>query len=177
MSDETRTGEAIALARQLFLRDDNRYGCAEAAVVALQRTYALPDAQDSSAAMVLNGGIAYSGNMCGAISGAALAVGKLAAARIEDHSEAKRTARKIMQRVMAEFDTEFGSHNCSGLIEYDLSTESGHDAFIESGVWRDTCARQIEFSVGRLAGLADIGVWNETVASLVGSSSENGNEH
>ena len=132
--------------------------------MALQELYGLPNAGDSSAAMVLNGGVAYRGGMCGAITGAALAVGKLAAERIADHREAKRTARRIIQQVMAEFEDEFGSHDCSDLIDYDLTTQ--HDDFINSGVWRNTCMKQIEFSVARLHALADEEVWSEVVAAL-----------
>jgi C_GCAxxG_C_C family probable redox protein len=132
----------------------------------LQKLYGLSDAEDSSAAMVLNGGVAYSGGVCGAISGAAMAVGRLAEQRIGDHKVAKRTARRIIQKVMAEFDSNFGSHNCSGLIEYDISTQEGHDEFIESGVWRTSCMSQLEFSVGRLAKLADPEEWDRVVAAL-----------
>jgi C_GCAxxG_C_C family probable redox protein len=166
VAEPEKTSQPIELTRSLFLRDDNHYGCAESSLVALQTLYGLPDADNSSSAMVLNGGVAYSGGICGAISGAAMAVGRLAARRIGDHKEAKRTARKIIQRVMAEFDAEFGSHNCSELIEYDISAQQGHDEFIESGVWRDTCMKQLEFSVGRLAGLADPEIWDEEIASL-----------
>lgn len=158
------TDTAIEVARGLFLRDDNNYGCAESAMVALQELYGLADAEDSSAAMVLNGGVAYSGGVCGAITGAALAVGKLAGERIADHREAKRTARRLIQLVMAEFEGEFGSHDCSDLIDYDLTTQ--HDDFIESGVWRNSCMKQIEFSVARLHALADEDVWSEVVLAL-----------
>ena len=70
--------DLIERTRALFLRDDNTYGCAEVALVALQEHWSLPDAADSSAAMALNGGVAYSGATCGAITGAAMAVGRLA---------------------------------------------------------------------------------------------------
>lgn len=168
MSDASPSPSAtpVELARSLFLRDDNFYGCSEATLVALQQLYDLPDAADSSPAMVLNGGVAYSGGVCGAISGASMAVGRLAAARIPDHQQAKRTARKLMQRLIAEFVAEFGSGNCAQLIEYDISTAAGHDEFIGSGVWRRTCMRQIEFSVSRLADLADESAWAMAVAAL-----------
>ncbi len=166
MTEPSATNQPLEIARALFLRDDNYYGCAETSLVALQTIYELPESADSSAAMVLNGGVAYSGGICGAISGAAMAVGRLAEGRIADHQEAKRTARKIIQQVMVEFDAEFGSHNCSDLLEYDISTQEGHDQFIESGVWRDTCMKQLEFSVGRLAALADPATWDKVVSSL-----------
>ena len=162
--DSPETGTAIELARSLFLRDDNSYGCAESALVALQELYGFADAADSSAAMALNGGIAYSGGICGAISGAALAVGRLAGRRIADHREAKRVARGLVQQVMADFVAEFGSNQCSELIDYDLMKE--HDEFIASGVWRDGCMKQIEFSVARLHQLADPTVWDEMVGAL-----------
>lgn len=165
-ADRPGTEAAIDLSRSLFLRDDNNYGCAESALVALQELYGLPDATDSSAAMALNGGVAYSGGVCGAISGAAMAVGRLAGERIDDHREAKSTARRIIKQVMAEFKEEFGSQNCGDLIDYQISIPSQHDAFIESGVWRDACMKQIEFSVGRLHSLAHPAVWDEVVEGL-----------
>jgi C_GCAxxG_C_C family probable redox protein len=162
------SGEAIELARNLFLRDDNYYGCAEATLVALQELYELPDAADSSAAVVLNGGVAYSGGICGAISGAAMAVGRLAEERIPDHQQAKRTARRLIQSLMTDFEAEFDGRDCSQLIDYEISIPAQHDAFIESGVWRETCMRQIEFSVARLWTLTDPDAWDEAVRALDG---------
>lgn len=165
MSDDV-TASAAQVARQTFLRDDNYYGCAESALVALQTIFDLPDAADSSAAMALNGGIAYSGGMCGAITGVAMAVGKLAELRIDDHKEAKRTARRLTQQLITEFEAEFNSSDCRDLIDYEISIPAEHDAFIASNVWRATCMRQIEFSVERLAPLADAAIWDNRIAAL-----------
>ena len=41
----------------------------------LKAAYGLDDPMDPAAAVALNGGVAYSGGLCGAITGAALAVG------------------------------------------------------------------------------------------------------
>jgi len=54
--------------RELFLEDEGLHGCAETSLVALQEHYGLPNAGDSSPALVLNGGIAYSGSTCGALT-------------------------------------------------------------------------------------------------------------
>lgn len=168
----TSSDKASALARGLFLRDDNYYGCAEATLVALQQLYGLPDAADSSAATALNGGVAYSGGICGAISGAAMAIGRLAEERTSDHHEAKRSARRLIQALITEFELEFEGRNCSQLIDYEISVPAEHDAFIESGVWRDTCMKQIEFSVTRLSVLADIDAWNEALRKLAAADSD-----
>ena len=138
-------------ARDLFLREENTYGCAEVSLITLQEHLAGGDAVDSSPAMALNGGVAYSGATCGAITGTALAVGRLAGSRVADHREAKRVARTVVQRLMEEFSAEFGATNCRDLTGFDLLAD--HDAFIDSGVWRDGCMRQIEFAVDRAATL------------------------
>jgi C_GCAxxG_C_C family probable redox protein len=164
--EERAPDAAVESVRELFIRDDNHFGCAETALVALQRRYGFENAGDSSSAMALNGGVAYSGGICGAISGAALAVGRIADERIDDHNEAKRLARRLIQLLLTEFEAEFGGRNCSELLEYDISVPAQHDAFIESGVWRDTCLKQIEFSTTWLWELAEPYVWTKTVRTL-----------
>jgi len=144
-------------ARELFLDDANVHGCAETAFVVLKEAFGLPDAADPAAAMALNGGVAYSGATCGAITGAALAIGQLAASRTPDHAEAKRVARMVSADLLDAFEAEFGSSSCRELTGVDLRTEEGHRAFIESGAWRDGCMRQVEMAVTRLAPLADEG--------------------
>ena len=167
MNKEQDAGsEVVEIARSAFLRADNHYGCAETTLVALQTVFGLPDPEDSSAAMALNGGIAYSGGMCGAISGAAMAVGKLAEVRLGDHREAKRVARLLTRQLILEFEAEFSASNCRDLIDYEISIPTEHDAFIASNVWRTICMRQIEFSVAKLALLADEHVWQERLTAL-----------
>lgn len=151
-------------AREYFLRDDNYYGCAESAFLALKDAYELGPAGNSSPAMVLNGGVAYSGGICGAISGAALAVGMLAEQRLGDHFQAKRIAREIMLQAMDDFAREYDSVNCRELIKMDLRAPGGHVRFIESGIWRTRCMTQIEFALRALAPFADQEAWERRVA-------------
>lgn len=151
-------------ARELFLRDDNVYGCAETTLVALQEHFGLPDPGDSSAAMALNGGIAYSGGPCGAITGAALALGRLAGERVADHNEAKRVARRLTRELMVAFEEEFGSSSCRELTGYDLLED--HDAFLAGDVWRTSCMRQIVSAVERAARFADPEVWEAEAEPL-----------
>lgn len=158
--------EAIAKARSYFLRADNLYGCAETTYMVLAEGFDLPGASDSSLAMALNGGVAWWGGACGAITGAALAVGQLAGHRIADHKEAKRTARRIISQYMGEFQREWGAVDCRTLVGCDIRTEEGHRAFIEGGIWRDVCMRQIAFAVRKLLPLADEGKWAEVVRQV-----------
>lgn len=158
--------EAVARVRGLFLDERNLYGCAETTFVVLKEAYGLPESGDSSAAMALNGGVAYSGGICGAISGAAMAVGLLAERRIADHQVAKRAARRIVAGLMDDFEREHGALSCRELLGMDLRTDEQHAAFIASGIWRDRCLRQVEFSVTRLAPLADDAAWDAVLREL-----------
>jgi len=158
--------EAIEKARAYFLTEENIYGCAETTFMVLKDAYGLPDPGDSSAAMALNGGIAYFGGVCGAITGAAMAVGILAERRISDHKEAKRTARRIIMRYMDQFEEEYQTVNCRDLIGLDIRDEHGHHKFIEEGIWRTTCMDQIEFAVKQLFALGDETVWNQAVQEV-----------
>jgi C_GCAxxG_C_C family probable redox protein len=166
---ESRTmadSEAVQKARDRFLDDRHLFGCAEATLIALKEAYGLPEPGDSSAAMALNGGIAYSGGMCGAISGAAIALGLLAAQRIEGHGLAKRTARRLTARLMADFEERHGAVDCRDLIGVDLRTEEQHQAFLDSGIWRERCMRQIEFVVEALEPLAGAPAWEAAVGEV-----------
>lgn len=153
--------EAIERARAYFLREDNLYGCAETTLIVLQEAYGLPDAADSSPAMALNGGVAWRGGICGAISGAAMALGRLAARRIADHKEAKRAARCISASLMDDFSREVGKLDCRDLTGLDISTVEGHTIFIESKVWHGVCMAQIEFALRRLVPLQNERAWQE----------------
>ena len=150
---------ALARARELFLRDDNLYGCAETTCVVLLEAFGLGGEQDAALCMALNGGVAWRGWVCGAISGAAIALGRLAASRISDHKEAKRVSRALINHFIDEFHAAFGCTNCRDLIGLDIRDPAQHARFIEGGIWREVCMRQIEFAVRRLALLANADEW------------------
>jgi C_GCAxxG_C_C family probable redox protein len=151
--------EAAALARTLFLDESHPYGCAETTFMVLKEAFGLPDPTDPSAAMALNGGVAYSGGVCGAISGASLAVGLLAARSYKDHARAKNAAREVIARLMDDFGTQYGAVDCRVLVGRDIRTPAQHRAFIDSGTWRVTCMSQIDFVVRALASLPAGTAW------------------
>lgn len=156
--------DPIARARDLCLDEETAFGCAEGTYAALQEHFELADTNDSTEAMALNGGIAYSGGTCGALTGAALALGRLAGVRLSDRPEAKRTARRLLQKLMADFASEHGSTQCRDLTGFDLASD--HDAFLASGFWETGCQAQIEFVIGRMAPLTDRQAWDAALVEL-----------
>jgi C_GCAxxG_C_C family probable redox protein len=157
---------AVAEVRARFLAAGQPYGCAEAALLALEQRFGLDDPTDGAAAMALNGGVAYSGGTCGAITGAALALGRLAHGRIGDRTRAKRVARELTAALIDEFRAEFEATDCRTLIGVDLRAPGAHAAFIAGGAWRVTCLRRLEVTVERLAILAEPAAWDAAVAAV-----------
>jgi C_GCAxxG_C_C family probable redox protein len=151
--------------RARFLAPGNRYGCAESVLLTLEEAFGL-DGDDGAAAMALNGGIAYSGATCGAITGAAVALGRLAASRIPDRARAKRVARELTAATLDAFEARFGASDCRTLTGIDLRAPGGHDAFIAAGTWRTSCLQGLQLVVERLAPLGDERVWSEAVAAI-----------
>jgi hypothetical protein len=93
----------------------------------------------------------------------------LAAHRIDDHREAKRVARLLTAELLKQFEDEFGSSRCRELTGADLSTEAGHQAFLDSGAWRDGCLRQLESVVAAIAPLAREDEWAASLARIAPS--------
>ncbi len=158
--------DAVAMARRLFLESDNEYGCAETTFLVLTTAFGLEDVSDPSTAMALNGGVAYWGGICGAVSGAALAVGLLAGRRMGEHRAAKRVARGLIDDLMGDFRSTYGAVDCRDLIGLDLRAPGAHDAFLAAGTWRDRCMAQIEFTLVRVAPLAEDAAWDRAVARI-----------
>ncbi len=163
---------AVARARALFLDRRNIHGCAETTYLVLCEGLGVGDPADSSPAMALNGGIAYSGGMCGAISGAAIALGLLAGRRIRDHRTAKRVARELTADLMDGFRDEHGAVDCRDLIGIDLRAPGAHRAFIRSGAWQDRCMRQVEFAIRAVLPLADDAAWDAAVRGILGTEDD-----
>ena len=151
--------QAAARARRLFLDEWHVYGCAETTLMVLKEAFELPEPADASPAMALNGGVAYSGGVCGAITGAAVAVGMLAERRLGDHALAKRTARPVVARLIEEFERRFGAADCRTLLGREIRTPEQHRAFLNSGVWCSACMGQVSFAVRSLSGLASDPMW------------------
>jgi C_GCAxxG_C_C family probable redox protein len=77
------------------------------------------------------GGIAGTGETCGAVTGAALALS------LRDYQAAvsagPAASRRALQDFTAGFAAEFGALRCRDLTGFDFTTPEGHDAFVQAG--------------------------------------------
>jgi C_GCAxxG_C_C family probable redox protein len=103
-------------------------------------------------ARYLGGGVAGMGETCGAITGAALAMGlRDSLLGTEDPELRARTAERLKELVR-EFTLKFGARRCADLTGYDVSTPEGHKAFVESDAHK-RCADYVGWMCDRIAPL------------------------
>jgi len=72
-------------------------------------------------------GIARTSSQCGAVSGAILAINLLSGRSSPE--ESIEDNYRLIQELMAAFESRFGATNCRQLIQVDLATEAGQAEF------------------------------------------------
>jgi C_GCAxxG_C_C family probable redox protein len=77
------------------------------------------------------GGISHTCGLCGAVSGAIMAIGLFTGRSNSKDSSKKNYA--AVQRLMGEFEGKFSSTNCKELIGCDLGTKKGYEDFKAKG--------------------------------------------
>jgi C_GCAxxG_C_C family probable redox protein len=105
-------------------------------------------------ARYLGGGVAGMGETCGAITGAALAMGlRDSLLQGEDPDLRPRTTDRLRELVR-EFTLEFGARRCADLTGFDISTPEGHAAFVESDAHK-RCEDYVGWMCDQLAPLLE----------------------
>jgi len=92
-------------------------------------------------------GMGYTGQTCGAVTGAYMLIGlKYGKYKPDDNEARDRTYAKI-QEFARRFKAEFGSVNCTELIGYDLTNKEEYKKAQEAEAFRHTCCRLVKKSV------------------------------
>ncbi len=124
----------------------NHLNCAQAVLTsALLATQANPAM--ANAANYFGGGMVRMGQTCGALTGAAIALG------LRDFSAPadtpKNTGFDPMQQLMRDFEEQFGAVTCKGLLGCDISTDKGfREAKKTQALTR--CPLFVEWTIDRL---------------------------
>lgn len=119
------------------------YNCAEAVLLAAERSMGLPPGS-AAAAGAFGGGMARTGSVCGALTGALMALGLAAGPR---DAAGKQGAAALLARaraLMNAFREEFGDIECSRLTGYDLPAQL--DAFTADRQRRERCRGLVDFT-------------------------------
>jgi len=131
------------------------YNCAQAVLFAHCDNLGIDKDLALRLACGLGAGVAREGEICGAVSGAIVAIGiKYGRGEGEDKAKAEETYARAAE-FMAKFKERHGSVSCRELTGCDLRTAEGRRVFVENDLLHRTCARCVETADEFL--LAEIG--------------------
>jgi len=106
--------------------------CAESVVLALAKAQGIESDLLPKAATAFCSGMSRTRGMCGALTGAIMGV-SLALGRSESHQSVEPLYAAV-QRLIREFEQEFGARDCNILLGCDLNTPEGQAAVRENGL-------------------------------------------
>ena len=104
------------------------------------------------AARYFGGGMVGMGEACGAVTGAALALGLRDYRLPEQVTDRPPLTSDQLQNLLRDFAAEFGSRRCAELTGHDLSTPDGYKAFRKSEA-RERCPGYVAWVCDHLAPL------------------------
>jgi C_GCAxxG_C_C family probable redox protein len=135
---QTKTAEKAV---KLF---DSGFNCAEAVLFALSQEFNQESSLIPRIATGFGAGVGRSGQICGALSGAVMAMGLLKGCdKGEEEREKRNAAYENVQRVIKDFEKEFGSSKCIMLTQCDLQTEEGQKKYRCEELRRNLCPKLV----------------------------------
>jgi C_GCAxxG_C_C family probable redox protein len=88
------------------------------------------------------GGISRTCGICGAVSGAIMALNIFYGRNIPNEPTDENYI--AVRKLLGDFEKRFGSSNCKELTGCDLGTQEGHDTFISSRKLIEQCREYVE---------------------------------
>ena len=123
------------------------YNCAQSVLLAMQKYYDIPaNRLVPKIATAFGGGIGRRGSICGALSGAIMAIGLKHGTNNTLLLE-KEKAYAIALKFYDQFVEEFGSPFCRELIKFDLTSPEELERLRESKVRDEKCSHFVKRAV------------------------------
>jgi C_GCAxxG_C_C family probable redox protein len=126
------------------------YNCAQSVLTSCGQRLGLRDATAIAVAQALGGGLSRSGNVCGAVSGALMAVGLKCSMKDAKDIAAKEEAYRLGREILARFRAQHQAINCRDLLGFDVSTPEKYQEAVKAGVFKNLCPAFIK-SAGQIA--------------------------
>jgi C_GCAxxG_C_C family probable redox protein len=124
------------------------YNCAESVLLALFE-HIEPDSKNELVPKIsagFGGGIGRCGSVCGALTGAIMAVG-IKYASNETAVEKRAKAYAYAKTLLKTFEEQNGTTFCRDLIKYDLSNNEEVAKFRQEGIPQKVCSKLIKSSI------------------------------
>ncbi len=140
----------------MISRGDLKFNCCESVLIRIDESKPLPgfDTDMMRIASAFGGGVSGWGSVCGAVSGAVMALGLIygtdGAETSNNFHDKRSLLRSVAQYFMAEFEDEFGSVNCMDLLGVDRRTDEGRKRYDElKGMGGFRCDEYVEWAADK----------------------------
>jgi C_GCAxxG_C_C family probable redox protein len=138
---------------QLFY---DKYNCAQSVFAACAEDEGLNEAERLALASAFGGGVAGQGEICGALTGALMALGEARRKEIAaDPVSARKAVYEQARQITNAFRAVHGSILCRELTGCALDTEEGHRNFQERDVRKTVCSKLVVFAVNQVSEATD----------------------
>lgn len=140
------------LAEQIFREG---FSCSQSVLAAFSESIHLDREAALRIAQPFGGGIAQTGQMCGAVYGALMVIGmKYGRIRADDDAAKFKTYEKVKE-FLSRFESDKGSTLCRILLGYDLNDPEQLKAAEEAGRFEDFCPILVRHAVFLLDDITD----------------------
>jgi C_GCAxxG_C_C family probable redox protein len=123
---------------------DRGFNCAQSVLNAFAEQIGLDASQALKLASIFGAGMARRGEVCGAVTGALMALGL---AQGSDTPEGKQASYQLGQDFLRQFEKKHGRILCRELINCDISTVEGLEHARSQGVFTSDCPLFIRTAV------------------------------
>ena len=115
------------------------FNCAQSVLISHAEEFGLDETLAKKITGPFGGGIAYNGEVCGAVTGALILIGLKYGRYREDDTTSKETTNRITNEFLAKFRKEFGHIKCNDLLGFNLGNEEELKQAREAGLFRTHC--------------------------------------
>ncbi|MCK4703368.1 C_GCAxxG_C_C family protein [Candidatus Bathyarchaeota archaeon] len=121
--------------------------CSEAVLLALSESMGVESEFIPRIATGFAAGVARTGNVCGALSGAVMGLG-LRYGRDAPETEPDRRPHWFSRWAAEAFETAYGSVTCLGVLRLDLDDPDDYRRYTEEDMWATKCRDIIKTATG-----------------------------
>jgi len=132
----TRSDEAVESFRSGFC-------CSAAVFSAFSEEIGLESKTTKKIGCGFGGGVSMTGNICGAVSGAIMAIGLKYGKTEEGDDQATEKTRSFVREFINEFTERNGSINCTELLGYNLRNQDEYERACDEGVFKTKCPEYV----------------------------------
>ena len=123
------------------------YSCAQSVLRAVLEHYDMMFEYSTLVSAGFGGGIAHQGEICGAVSGAIMALGILEGQNTSDHKEHKIKTYDLGEKFIAKFREKFETTKCSDLTGVDITDENARNKASQDGHFARICPQFVDYAV------------------------------